>query len=139
MFGVLFTFVPMLIWRESVSVFGASGAIMGVMVAYAMINPEREFFLFPLPIPINARALVIIIIAMNILTALQGGSTSVATHFGGMIVGFVYMKLMPEFRKWQRMKWRRAHPKGSSERDPVAEAVDNIFKLDARKRGHWDK
>jgi membrane associated rhomboid family serine protease len=139
MFGVLFTFLPMLIWRESVSVFGASGAIMGVMVAYATINPEREFFLFPLPIPINARILVIIVIAMNVLTAIQGGSTSVATHFGGMIVGFVYMKLMPEFRKWQRMKWRRAHPKGSSERDPVAEAVDNIFKFDARKRGHWDK
>ncbi len=143
MFGVLFTFFPMLFGRgENVSVFGASGAIMGVMVAYAMINPEREFFLFPLPIPLNARALVIIIVAMNILSAWQGGTTSVATHLGGMAVGYAYMKLIPEIRKWQRMKWRNAKAKSAQNREPVdavGEAVDNIFKFEPRGRGHWDR
>jgi membrane associated rhomboid family serine protease len=141
MLGVLFTFIPLLLSRESVSVFGASGAVMGVMVAYAMINPEREFFLFPLPIPINARALVIIVIAMNILSAAQGGTTSVATHFGGMAVGFIYMKLIPQIHKWQHIKWRTARSKPKTDRDPMdstGEAVDNIFKFEERKRGHWD-
>ena len=141
MFGVLFTFIPLFMWGESVSVFGASGAVMGVMVAYATINPEREFFLFPLPIPINARALVLIVIAMNILNAFQGGNTSVATHLGGMAVGFIYMKLIPQINKWQHIKWRVARAKPKTGRDPVdstGEAVDNIFKFEERKRGHWD-
>jgi len=111
MLGVLFTFVPMYVYRENAPMVGASGAVMGVMVAYALINPEREFFLFPLPIPINARALVLIVIAMNILNAVQGGTTSVATHLGGMAVGFIYMKLIPQIHKWQRIKWRTARAK----------------------------
>lgn len=141
MFGVLFTFIPLFMWGESVSVFGASGAVMGVMVAYATINPERQFFLFPLPIPINARALVLIVIAMNILNAFQGGNTSVATHLGGMAVGFIYMKLIPQIHKWRHIKWRVARAKPKTGRDPVdsiGEAVDNIFKFEERKRKHWD-
>ena len=92
--GVLATFIPAMLWGGA-SVTGASGAVMGVLVAFALINPDREFFMFPIPMPINARALVLIVIAMNVLLAFQPGNTSVATHFGGMAVGFLYMKAIP--------------------------------------------
>lgn len=139
MLGVLLTFVPMVLHGENVNVFGASGAVMGVMVAYAMINPEREFFLFPLPIPINARAMVFIIIAMNVLTALQGGSTSVATHMGGMLTGYLYMKLARQIRRWQWTKRRAKNGPPRDSADAVGEAVDNLFKFEPRRRGHWDR
>jgi membrane associated rhomboid family serine protease len=132
--GVLATFVPLLLGGQDVSVTGASGAIMGVMIAYAMVNPDRQFFLFPLPIPINARALVIIVIALNILTALQGGTTSVATHFGGMIAGYAYMKLMPLFRTWKRNQRRFTRKPGPDTVDGVGRAVDNIFQFEDKKR-----
>jgi len=47
---------------------------------------------------------------MNVLSAVQGGNTSVATHLGGMSVGFVYMKLIPRINKWERMKWANRAP-----------------------------
>ncbi len=129
--GVLATFVPAVVFNSVASVTGASGAIMGVMVAFAVLNPEREFFLFPLPVPINARALVIIVIVFNVLTAFQPGSTtSIATHFGGMIVGFVYMKLIPVMLEWRREAVRH---KQARKQDGVGDAVDNIFKFEDRK------
>jgi membrane associated rhomboid family serine protease len=141
MLGVLLTFFPLLFSDVHVSVFGASGAIMGVMVAYAMLNPEREFFLFPLPIPLNARALVMVIIAINVISALQDGTTSVATHFGGMLTGYGYMKLVPKFRKWKwaQLKSSRETGQPKSTEESIKEAVDNIFKFEPRGRGHWDR
>lgn len=130
--GVLATFVSAILFRSAASVTGASGAVMGVMVAFAVLNPEREFFMFPLPVPINARALVLIVIAINVLTAFQpGSSTSAATHFGGMIVGAVYMKLLPVMLEWRRegLRQKQARKEGR-----VGEAVDNIFKFEDRKR-----
>jgi len=132
--AVLATFVTRALFGHAVSVTGASGAVMGIMVAFAMANPEREFFLFPFPFRVNARALVIIVVGMNVLTALQpGGNTSVATHFGGMLVGYGYMKAMPRFRRWQLSMRRRQ----SGPRDPMdaaREAVDNIFEFEEKKR-----
>jgi len=132
--GVLATFIS-----YNVSVTGASGAVMGVMIAFAMINPDRQFFLFPLPIPITARALVIIIVAMNILMGVQGGgATSVSTHLGGMAVGYGYMKLIPLLRERQRSFWRKKYD-GNNPSDPLGEAVDNIFKFEEEKRKRGER
>jgi len=131
--GVMATLAPFA--TPSVSVVGASGAVMGVLVAYAVINPERQFFLFPLPIPINARILVYIVIAINIISAIQpGGNTSVATHLGGMAVGFAYMKLIPMLRHHRRKPPKPGPKKGSGPPNNIGEAVDNIFKFREKKR-----
>jgi len=107
------------------------------MVAFAILAPERQFFFFPLPIPINARTLVFVIIAMNIVSALQDGGTSVATHFGGMAVGYAYMQLAPRFISWRRAQWleNERHPPSSDAHDKIGEAVDNIFRFDDKRRG----
>jgi membrane associated rhomboid family serine protease len=136
--GVFATFVPLALGGGSVSVVGASGAVMGVLIAFAIVNPEREFFLFPFPIRITARTLVIIVIAMNILTAFEGGSTSVATHFGGMITGYGYMRLVPWFRRWWLRPWRERAKRAAPDRDSVGEAVDNIFRFEDKKRRRYD-
>ncbi|MEA3366387.1 MAG: rhomboid family intramembrane serine protease [Candidatus Hydrogenedentes bacterium] len=114
-------------------VIGASGATMGVLIAFAVVNPDRELMLFPIPIRLTARALVLIVIALNIMSALGPGGTSVATHFGGLAVGYAYMKAIP----WWRSV-RRSQGKGrKSSKDPmdvVGEAVDNIFNYEKEKR-----
>lgn len=128
--GVLINLLPIV--NPMTSVVGASGAVMGVLVAYAMANPERQFYFFPFPFPINARAMVLIVIAMNIFSGFSGDSTSVATHFGGMAVGAAYMKFIPALRAWQNERDRPGQPK----RDPldeVGEAVNNIFKFDKKR------
>ncbi len=132
--GVLATFVRTLTGAGlSISVVGASGAVMGVLVAFAMVDPERRFFLFPLPIPINARALVLIVVVMNVFSALRpDGHRSVATHFGGMLAGYAYMKLVPMWTRARAARSRRRNAAPEKDEDALKEAVDNIFRLEDR-------
>ncbi|MFP4172358.1 MAG: rhomboid family intramembrane serine protease [Candidatus Hydrogenedentota bacterium] len=131
--GVFATGVPYLMHGGSASVVGASGATLGVLIAYAYLYPTRQLFLFPLPVPINARAIVLFVVILNLVSALGHGPVSVATHFGGMGVGFAYMALVPRIR---RLSFRRER---TSQRDPtnhdkVGDAVDNIFRFDDKRR-----
>ena len=132
--SVFATFVPVLLGAAPTLVVGASGAVMGVVVAYAVVNPQKRFFMFPLPFEITATALVLIVLAMNVLNALQGGgNTSVATHLGGMAVGYVYMKLAPKYRSWLRSLNRPSSTKNEP-MDKLGEEVDNILKFEDWKR-----
>lgn len=131
--GVLATLIPWAVYGRSVQVIGASGSVMGVLIAFAMTNPEREFFLFPLPVPINARAMVIIVVVLNIMAALGESGTSVSTHFGGMACGYGYLKLVPLLRQWRSGLRRRSRTRENDLND-VGDAVDNIFKFENEKR-----
>lgn len=129
--GVMATVLPVPLLGSGGFVIGASGAVMGVLVAFAMLNPEREIFFFPLPIPINARAMVIIFIVINVMSAIgnPGANSSVGTHLGGIAVGYLYMKWKPMLRR--ASMHNRAQRK---EKDPIGDAIDNIFKFDEKKR-----
>jgi membrane associated rhomboid family serine protease len=126
--------LPYLLQGEITNVVGASGAVMGVMVAFAVAEPDREFFLFPFPWPVNARALVMMVFVMNLIYSLDGTSVSVLTHFGGMAIGFLYMKILPVVISMRRERRRKEVKSKKHPSDKVGEAVDNIFKFDDRKR-----
>lgn len=91
MVAVLANFIPFVLRGVHPPVIGASGSIMAVLIAFAYINPEREFILFPLPIPINARGIVIIAILMNLFYGFGDTQYSVLTHFAGMGIGYLYI------------------------------------------------
>ena len=85
--------VDLLIHR-STSTYGASGAVCGVMIAFAMMFPDRELFFFPLPFSVKAKYFVAIIAAVNLLLVLPGGSgVSYIAHVGGFLTGFLYFKV----------------------------------------------
>ena len=116
------------------SVVGASGAVMGVLVAYAYLAPNAPIVLFPIPIPFTAKGLVIVFIVINLLSALSmgGSQASWSTHLAGMAVGYLYMRFVPQLRKlnWKTpnivpFRKRRKAPKEDLEK--IGEAVDNIF------------
>jgi membrane associated rhomboid family serine protease len=80
-----------------VPIVGASGAIYGVLVAFAWHWPDAPIYMFPLPVPIPAKWLVTFAFAVSLLLALptfSGGGDGVAhlAHLGGMIAGFLYLK-----------------------------------------------
>ncbi len=89
--SVLANFIPYIIRGSQPPVIGASGSIMAILIAFAYINPEREFVLFPLPIPINARGIVILVILINLLYAIGDTQYAVITHFAGMGIGYLYI------------------------------------------------
>jgi membrane associated rhomboid family serine protease len=90
---------------------GASGAIYGVLLAYAMYFPDRRilfYFLFPIP----AKYFVMIIGAISFLSAMGSSGDGVAhvTHLGGLLAGWLYlrgrrMRLAAEIQ-YQFARWR---------------------------------
>jgi membrane associated rhomboid family serine protease len=136
--GVMANFVPYFLIQGggNVMVAGASGATLGVLVAFAMVEPDRRVFLFPIPIPVTSKILVFFIIAMNMISAANGGSgVSIATHLGGMAVGYAYMKWRPAFLRaqWHR-RGRKIQKAEQADEEKMAEAIDNIFDFKNRNR-----
>jgi len=76
---------------------GASGAIMGVLVAYGMLFPESKLMLIFLPIPIKAKYFIPAIIALDLFSGITGQSifspsnTAYMAHVGGAFTGFLLM------------------------------------------------
>lgn len=123
--GVFATFVSALLGYGFNPVVGASGAIMGVLMAFAIINPEREIFLFPIPIPLSAQALVWIVVIYNVVFGMMNAASGVSweTHLGGLAAGYLYMKTLPNLLR----RWNRPKPKD------LGDEVDRIFDIHKRK------
>ena len=90
---------------------GASGAVYGVLLAYAMYFPNRPiymYFFFPVP----AKYFVIIIGGISLLSSLggPGGGIAHTTHLGGLLAGYLFLRrgrihVLAEIR-YRYLKWR---------------------------------
>lgn len=109
-----------------VSVVGASGACLGVLVACAVLEPHRQVFLLPFPVPIPMWLLVAFIIVMNLMSGAASG-LAIWTHFGGMATGYLYMKLTPRLNAWWNGLGGRGK-KPASRDEKLGEVIDGIFK-----------
>lgn len=89
---------------------GASGAIFGLLLAYALYFPNRPiymYFLFPVP----AKYFVMILGGISLLGATGGGGGVAHTaHLGGIAAGYFYLKsgrIHPISEiKYRLLKWR---------------------------------
>lgn len=78
---------------------GASGAIYGLLVAFAFMFPNAELALMFIPVPIKARYFVPILLGIDLFLGLKGnsifgGGTGVAhfAHLGGALMGYIMMR-----------------------------------------------
>ena len=73
---------------------GASGAIFGILIANAILFPDRRVWLFPLPVAIPMRPYVAAMGAIEFFMTLGAGGDKVAhlCHLGGMLVGWLYLR-----------------------------------------------
>lgn len=96
-------------------VIGASGAIYGVMAAFAILFPERVITLLlflVVPVQIKAKWLVIGLCSIALLFGFlglfgDGGSVAHFAHLGGVITGFIYLKVdwrLAYLGQWLRQK-----------------------------------
>jgi len=93
-----------------VATIGASGAIYGILLAMAVVFPERQVWLLPFPIVLRMRVLVIIIGAIAFFSSLgSGDNISHISHLGGMLVGYVYLRRGSFFYGWRNYytDWKR--------------------------------
>lgn len=110
--------------NPNVPTVGASGAIFGILMAYAMMFPNRTI-LFSFLIPIQVKWFVLIIGAVTFMMSFQTSSgVSSFAHLGGLLFGFLFIRMMPQRRgvrlrvagpsladRYQQWKIRRAKKK----------------------------
>ena len=92
---------------------GASGAIYGLLVAFAMMYPDRPIYLYML-FPIPASIFVLIIGAISFLSSVSEarGGVAHAAHLGGLVAGYLYLAGLRghvlSIVRSQWLRWRMA-------------------------------
>jgi len=76
---------------KATPVVGASGAIYGVIIGYAMLFPESKLTLLFPPVTLSAKWMVIIFAALELLFGITGSAVNIAhfAHLGGMLFGWL--------------------------------------------------
>lgn len=140
------------IWPTMGPIIGASGAIFGVSLAFALYWPNEPIFIFPFPVPIKAKWLIIGLATFDLWMQIMPGRDGVArlAHLGGLLFGFLYLKGLPYIaartaaaaEKKKEAVRVLVHPSASSEhedrrlitppaqsRSPSADDVDDVDRV----------
>jgi membrane associated rhomboid family serine protease len=128
----------------TIPIVGASGAVYGVMLAYALNWPNSLVWIYAI-FPIKVKYLVVILGAMTFFSAFGGSADGIAhfAHLGGLVVGYVYLKkgwqLGAHLEAWKkRLRKRRlrvvqggggkpARPMQADEEKRILEIVDKLL------------
>lgn len=73
---------------------GASGAVLGLVMGFAVLFPEvRLQLLFP-PIPIKAKTMALLYVGFSVFSIITGGMDNIAhfAHLGGLLCGYLMIK-----------------------------------------------
>jgi rhomboid family protein len=86
-------------WGSIIPTIGASGAIYGILAAYALFFPDRYVYMYFL-FPIKMKYLALILGALEFFSAYNQAQTGIAhaAHLGGMVVGYFYLRY--KYRQW---------------------------------------
>lgn len=100
----------------SIPTIGASGAIFGILVACAILFPDRRVYIIPFPVAISMRTVVIVMTVLTFLGTFGLGDDQIShlCHLGGLAIGYVYLRrdsflysLRNSVSDWQQKRNRR--------------------------------
>ncbi|HEY7481717.1 MAG TPA: rhomboid family intramembrane serine protease [Gemmatimonadales bacterium] len=130
---------------------GASGAVLGVALAFALYWPDAELIVFPIPMPIRARTLVMLLVGLDVFFYFLTPGDGIAhlAHVGGVLFGYLYFRMQgfsrrsphPPPRAVERVVMVQsgsaepehrtpvtpARPRRRVDADPVAAEVDRVL------------
>ncbi len=138
LFGALYLLHPVM---RFVPVIGASGAIFGLLTAFAVYYPQREILLF-FVLPVKSWMLVAGYAAISLMLSFsQGSAVAHLVHLGGIVVAFAYLKGAPGIEAGFRVVRERSDEKRMRRRAELAaqrkryfaERVDPILEKIARQ------
>jgi membrane associated rhomboid family serine protease len=117
---------------------GASGAIYGLLLAYAMYFPHRELILFIFPVPARIAVIILGVIAFLSSMGAQGGVAHYA-HLGGLVVGYLYLKSLRsrpmDELKYRYLRWKMGRARSKFDVYSGGRS-DNDWKSDWKKHIH---
>jgi len=124
--------------HSEVPIIGASGAVFGLIIAFAMAFPNRELLLyFFIRIKAKYFAVLVGLLELIALFALPNAGIARFAHLGGLVVGYFYLtreRYSYAFKRWYgrgRLKMedsaqRREEEKGRETKAEVDRILDKI-------------
>jgi membrane associated rhomboid family serine protease len=134
------------------AIVGASGAVLGVGVAFALLWPDAELLVFPIPMPVKARTFILVLIGLDIVLSQLTPRDGIAhlAHVGGAGFGYLFFRLQAFSRRTPRQPPRAVErvvmvqsgaaepeqrrtpptpirPRRRADSDPVAAEVDRVL------------
>ena len=120
---------------------GASGAIYGLLMAWAMYFPHRTILFWGI-FPIPARVFVLIMGAIAFLSSLGGPGSGIAhiAHLGGLVVGYLYLKSLRvrplDELRYRWLRWRMGRARSRFDVYSGGKAEDDEWKKEWKKHIH---
>ena len=86
----------------TIPMLGASGAIFGVVAAFATLYPDSKIGIMFIPVPIKVKYLLPIIVVISVYLGVSGNGGGIAhlAHVGGALVGWLLA------RNWKKHLYR---------------------------------
>ncbi len=109
--GLFYIFLVMAGFLSAMPMVGASGAILGVLTACAILFPHFVVFIVVFPVPIRVAAVILMGIAFFAVLSKGANAGGEACHFAGIAVGAIYvlsdswrtsLKLRFKASKWEK-------------------------------------
>ncbi|MDZ7763947.1 MAG: rhomboid family intramembrane serine protease [Melioribacteraceae bacterium] len=89
--GLLHIFASPIFDSISAPTIGASGAVYGVLIAFALYFPDRYIFLLFPPMPIKAKYLIAFYIVIEFMSVGSANYVAHLAHLGGAFFGFLFV------------------------------------------------
>ncbi len=147
--GIVTSLISIALGTGGIVTIGASAAVLGVLIAFAQLNPQATFLIFFI-IPVKAKHMTTLLVVLNLLMGLpdpsgSGGGIAVWAHLGGMAVGYLLImwdkktgfahdnypfieKFTSLKRQLTEKKLRSEFKNASLEKDKVDVLLDKIAK-----------
>lgn len=148
----------------SAPIVGASGALFGIMYAFAHFWPDAGILIFPIPFPIPARILVLFAAGMSLFLGIRGGGgIAHFAHLGGFVAAWIYMRVVSRFtgaarfkarteprparpsgadrRRWEQINRNEMHPVNREELDRILDKIsrDGVAGLSSAERAFLER
>lgn len=109
---------------------GASGAIYGLLAAYAVLYPNATIFVW-FVIPMRAKWFALIFGGIELYLGVRGGGgIAHLAHLGGMVIGYLYLKRERLFgglsRGWRDRAWQREERARRREVDQLLDKINRV-------------
>jgi membrane associated rhomboid family serine protease len=125
----------LLSFNSQVTTIGASGAIFGLLVAFALMFPDRIIYLYFL-FPIRAKYMALLFGIIELIASFRytGDGIGHFAHLGGMVIGYIYLKADWRIKSFFRFifnigsRWKEKSSEKKKERtERLMQRVDQIL------------
>ena len=126
--GLCHLFLSPLLGGGNAPTIGASGAVYGIMIAFALMFPNRYIFLYFF-IPVKAKYLITFLIVMEFMF-IDSANSSVAhlAHLGGALTGFIFILLDKRINVELKNVFSRSSNRTSKPFNPLGGITDRFKK-----------